>query len=131
MKRENKVYYLKKGYSSFIYKKNNSLVYCFPVSSGHADLTFEFVISESNLEDLKSNVYRFKALYFLLFHEAQTTFGTGRKSMRKYSIDEFEICKNIALKKSKKDLELYIKEFSNRMNLAEDYFETFSKSVFK
>jgi hypothetical protein len=130
MKRENIVYYLKEGYSPFIYKNKNSLVYCFPVSSGHVDLTFEFVISESNLEVLKSDEYRFKVLYFLLFFEAQATFGTGHKSPSKFSKEEFEMCKNKALKKSKKDLELYIKEFSNSMNLAEDYFETFSKSVF-
>ncbi len=130
MERKNKVYCLKEGYSPFIYKNENSLVYCFPVSSGHADSTFEFVITESNLEDLKSNEYRFKALYFLLFFEAQSTFGTGNKNPRKYSKEEFEMCKNLVLSKPEKDLGLYIKKFSNRMNLAEDYFETFSKSVF-
>lgn len=130
MKRENKVYCLKEGYSPYIYKNEKSFIYCFPVSSGHIDLTFEFVISKDDLECLNANEYRFKILYFLLFFEAQSTFGTGNESPRKYRKDEFETCKNIALTKSERDLELYVKEFSNKKNLAEDYFKTFSKSVF-
>lgn len=130
MKREDKVYCLKEGYSPYIYKNDKSFIYCFPVSSGHIDLTFEFVISKSDLECLKENQYRFKILYFLLFFEAQSTFGTGNENPREYRKDEFETCKNIVLTKSEKDLYLYIKEFSNKMNLAENYFTKFFKSVF-
>lgn len=130
MKREDIVYRLKEGYAPYIYKNENSFIYCFPVSSGHIDLTFEFAISKTDLEHLRENEYRFKILYFLLFYEAQSTFGIGNKNPREYTKDGFETCKRIALTKSEKDLELYIKEFSKTKNLAEDYYETFLKSVF-
>lgn len=130
MKREDIVYRMKEGYTPYIYKNENFFIYCFPVSSGHIDLTFKFAISKTDLEHLRENEYRFKILYFLLFFEAQSTFGTGNKNPREYTKDEFETCMNIALTKSEKDLELYVKEFSKRNNLAEDYYETFLKSVF-
>jgi hypothetical protein len=131
MKRNSEVYSLSKGYSPFIYKSENGLTYCFPVSSGHADLIFEFVISEHDLDILKSNQFRFKALYYVLFNEAQSTFGTGHPNPRQYSTEEFDSAKNKVLYQSENDLKLYIKEFSKQKNLAEDYFQSFSKNIFQ
>ncbi len=132
MKRENEVYSLNGGYSPFIYKsKTGGLTYCFPVSSGHADMTFEFDISEQDLDVLKSSNYRFKALYYILFNEAQSTFGTGHPNPRRYTAEEFEDAKNKVLYKSEHELKLYINEFSKEKNLAEEYFQTFSKNVFQ
>ncbi|MCC2589655.1 hypothetical protein [Chryseobacterium sp. MFBS3-17] len=130
MKKEDKVYCLKEGYSPYIYKSEKSFIYCFPVSSGHIDLNFEFIISKADFECLKENQYRYKVLYFLLFFEAQSTFGTGTENPREFRKDEFETCKNIALTKSENDLALYIKEFSDKMNLSENYIKSFIKSVF-
>jgi len=130
MKRENEVYRLTKGYSPFIYKSETGLTYCFPVSSGHVDMTFEFNISEPDLEVLKSSDLRFKALYYILFHEAQSTFGTGHPKPRRYTAQEFEDTKNKVLYKSEFDLQLFIKEFSKDKNLAESYFQMFSNNVF-
>ncbi|WP_324720031.1 hypothetical protein [Salinimicrobium sp. HB62] len=131
MKRENEVYSLNGGYSPFIYKSKTGLIYCFPVSSGHADMSFEFDISEQDLDMLKSSNYKFKALYYILFNEAQSTFGTGHPSPRKYTVDEFEDAKNKVLYKSENDLQLYITEFSKRWNLGENYFQCFSNNTFK
>ena len=130
MKRDNEVYSLGNGYSPFVYNSENSLKYCFPVSSGHADLSFAFDISEQDLEVLKSSLFRFKALYFLLFYEAQSTFGTGHPNPRKYTAAEFETCKNKVLYQSEKWLASYITEFSKNRNLAESHFVSFSKNVF-
>lgn len=130
MKKENEVYSLKGGYSPFIYKSEIGLKYCFPVTSGHVDLSFEFDISELDLEVLKSSDYRFKVLYYILFHEAQSTFGTGHPKPRTYTADEFEDTKNKVLYKSDFDLQLFIKEFSKDNNLAESYFQMFSDNVF-
>lgn len=130
MKRENEVYSLSGGYSPFIYKSKTGLIYYFPVSSGHADMEFEFTISEQDLDVLKSSNYRFKALYYILFNEAQSTFGTGHPNPRRYTTEEFEDAKNKVLYKSERELELYIKEFSKKKNIAEDYFQSFSKNVF-
>ncbi|HBI01987.1 MAG TPA: hypothetical protein DDY18_10240 [Flavobacterium sp.] len=130
MKRENEVYSLSGGYSPFIYKNKTGLIYCFPVSSGHADMEFEFDISEQDLDVLKSSNYRFKALYYILFNEAQSTLGTGHPNPRRYTTEEFEDAKNKVLYKSERELELYIKEFSKKKNIAEDYFQLFSKNVF-
>jgi hypothetical protein len=130
MKRDNEVYSLTSGYSPFIYKNKKGLIYCFPVSSGHADITLEFDISEQDLEILKSSNYRFKALYYILFQEAQSTFGTGHPNPRRYTVEEFEEAKNRVFYKSENDLQLYIKEFSKRWNLGENYFQYFSSNVF-
>ena len=132
MKRENEVYSLNGGYGPLIYKsKTGGLTYCFPVSSGHADMTFEFDISEQDLDVLKSSNYRFKALYYILFYEAQSTFGTGHPHPRRYTAEEFEDAKNKVLYKSEHELKLCIKDFSKKNNLAEEYFHLFSKSVFQ
>lgn len=131
MKKEHEVYSLKGSYSPFIYKSENGLIYCFPVTSGHVDKTFEFDISELDVEVLKSSDYRFKALYFILFHEAQSTFGTGHPKPRTYTADEFKDTKNKVLYISESDLQLYINEFSKDNNLAESYFQMFSDNVFK
>lgn len=130
MKRNSEVYSLSKGYSPIIYKSETGLIYCFPVSSGHADLTFEFDISEQDLDILKSSQFRFKALYYILFQEAQSTFGTGHPNPRRYTVAEFENAKNKVLYNSENDLQLYIKEFSKRWNLGENYFQYFSSNVF-
>ncbi|UKM63471.2 hypothetical protein GSB9_00013 [Flavobacteriaceae bacterium GSB9] len=130
MKRENEVYSLSKGYSPFIYKGETGLIYCFPVSSGHVDMTFEFEISELDLDVLKSSDYRFKVLYYMLFHEAQSTFGTGHPKPRRFTAEEFEDTKNKVLYKSEFDLQSFIKEFSKKKNLAESYFQMFSNNVF-
>lgn len=130
MKREKEVYSLNIGYSPFIYKNKSGLIYCFPVSSGHADLSFEFNISEKDLEVLKSSNYRFKALYYILFYEAQSTFGTGHPNPRKYKREEFEDSKYKALYQSENELKSYIKEFSKQRNLSENYFQSFSNNVF-
>lgn len=130
MKRDSEVYSLRKGYSPFIYKSENGFTYCFPVSSGHAEINFEFDISEQDLEVLKTNPFRFKALYYILFQEAQSTFGTGHPNPQKYTTEEFNNAKNIVLSKSENDLEQYIKEFSKRRNLGENYFQYFSSNVF-
>lgn len=130
MKKENEVYSLKGGYSPFIYKSKTGLTYCFPVASGHVDMTFEFDISELDLDVLKSSDCRFKALYYILFHEAQSTFGTGHPKPRRYTANEFEDTKNKVLYKSEFDLQLYIKEFSKGKNLAESYFQMFSNNIF-
>lgn len=131
MKRENEIYRLNSGYSPYVYKSTTGLSYCFPVSSGHVDKVFEFDISEQDLETLKSSIFRFKALYYILFNEAQCTFGTGHTNPRRYTYEEFEDSKNKALYKSEHELKLYLIEFSRKYNLAEDYFETFSKNVFQ
>jgi len=131
MKRENEVYSLSGSYSPFIYKSKTGLIYCFFVSSGHADMEFEFDISEQDLNVLKSSSYRFRALYYILFNEAQSTFGTGHPNPRRYTAEEFEDAKNKVLYKSERELKLYIKKFSKEKNLAEDYFQTFSKNVFQ
>ncbi len=131
MKRATEVYSLNGGYSPFIYKSNTGLTYCFPVSSGHADMDFEFKITEQDLDVLKSNNYKFKVLYYILFHEAQSTFGTGHPNPRKYTIEEFENTKNKVLYEPESELELYIKKFSKEKNLSEDYFQTFLKNVFR
>lgn len=131
MKRESEVYSLSKGYSPFIYKSKTGLTYCFPVSSGHADMDFEFDISEQDLDVLKSSNFRFKALYYILFNEAQSTFGTGHPNPRRYTAEEFEDAKNRVLYKSEHDLMVFIKEFSKEKNLAENYFQYFSKTVFQ
>jgi hypothetical protein len=131
MKRNSEVYSLSKGYSPFIYKSENDLIYCFPVSSGHADLTFDFVISELDLDILTSNQFRFKALYYVLFNEAQSTFGTGHPNARQYTTEEFESAKNKVLYQTENDLKFYIKEFSKQKNFAEDYFQSFSKNIFQ
>ncbi|HKL41089.1 MAG TPA: hypothetical protein VJ962_00685 [Clostridia bacterium] len=131
MKRESEVYSLSGGYSPFIYKSKTGLTYCFPVSSGHADMSFEFDISEEDLLVLKSSDFRFKALYYILFNEAQSTFGTGHPKPRTYTAKEFEDTKNKVLCKSEHDLKVFIKEFSKEKNLAENYFQYFSKTVFQ
>ena len=131
MKRENEVYSLSKGYSPFIYNREAGLTYCFPVSSGHADMEFEFEISKQDLDILKSSNYKFRVLYYILFSEAQSTFGTGHPNPRKYTIDEFEDAKNKVLYKSESELELYVKQFSKEKNLSEDYFQSFSRNVFR
>lgn len=131
MKRESEVYSLSGGYSPFIYKSKTGLTYCFPVSSGHADMEFEFDISEQDLDVLKSSNFRFKALYYILFNEAQSTFGTGHPNPRRYTAEEFEDAKNRVLFKSEHDLMVLIKEFSKEKNLAENYFQYFSKTVFQ
>ncbi|MEK8179539.1 hypothetical protein WMW71_04220 [Flavobacterium buctense] len=131
MKKESEVYRLKEGYSPFIYKSETGLTYSFPVASGHVDRTFEFVISELDLDAIKSSAYRFKALYYILFHEAQSTFGTGHPKPRTYTAKEFEEVKNKVLYISEFDLQLYINEFSEGNNLADCYFQMFSDNVFK
>jgi len=131
MKRESEVYSLSGGYSPFIYKSETGLTYCFPVTSGHVDMTFEFDISEEDLLVLKSSDFRFKALYYILFYEAQSTFGTGHPKPRKYTAKEFEDTKNKVLFKSEHDLKVFIKVFSKEKNLAEYYFQYFSKTVFQ
>ncbi len=131
MKRENEVYSLNRGYSPFIYKSKSGLTYCFPVSSGHADMEFEFDISEQDLDVLKSSNFRFKALYYILFNEAQSTFGTGHPNPRRYTAEEFEDAKNKVLYESEHELKIYIKEFSKEKNLAESYFQSFSNNVFQ
>lgn len=131
MKRENEVYSLNRGYSPFIYKSKSGLTYCFPVSSGHADMEFEFDISEQDLDVLKSSNFRFKALYYILFNEAQSTFGTGHPNPRRYTAEEFENAKNKVLYESEHELKIYIKEFSKEKNLAESYFQSFSNNVFQ
>lgn len=100
------------------------------MSSGHADLDFEFDISEKDLEILKLIQFRFKALYFILFHEAQSVFGTVHPNPRSYTPLEFENVKKNVLFKSENDLHVYIKEFSKRSNFAESYFQDFSSMVF-
>ena len=129
MNRNSEVYSLNKGYSPFIYESEAGLTYCFPVSSGHADLTFEFFISQQDLDVLKSSQFRFKALYYVLFNEAQSTFGTGHPNPRTYTAKEFDNIKNKVLYKSENELESYIKEFSKQKNLAENYFQLFSKNI--
>jgi hypothetical protein len=131
MKKENEVYSLKGGYIPFIYKSETGLTYCFPVASGHVDMSFEFDISEDDLDVLKSSDYRFKALYYILFHEAQSTFGTGHPKPRSYTAEEFENTKNKVLYKSELDLQFFIREFSKGKNLAENYFQMFSNNVFQ
>lgn len=132
MKRENEIYSLNSGsgYSPFVYKSTTGLTYCFPVSSGHAELEFEFEISEQDLAILTSSTFRFKALYFILFNEAQSTFGTGHSNPRRYTHEEFEDAKNRVLYESESELTLHIKAFSRERNLAENYFDSFSKTVF-
>ena len=130
MKRATQVYSLSSGYSPFIYKGETELIYCFPVSSGHADMDFEFEISEQDLNELKSSTYKFKVLYFILFNEAQSTFGTGNPNPRRYTTEEFVNTKNKVLLNSESELELYLKEFSKEKNLSEEYFQQFSKNVF-
>lgn len=130
MKRENEVLSLNRGYSPFVYKSATGFSYCFPVASGHADMEFEFDISEQDLDLLKSSVFRFKALYYLLFYEAQATFGTGHSNPRKYTKEEFEKMKNIVLHNSEIELTVHIQEFSRERNLGENYFDYFSKNVF-
>lgn len=130
MKRENEIFRLKDGFSPFIFKSETGLMYCFPVSSGHVDTSFEFDISEKDLDVLKSSDYRFKALYYMLFHEAQSTFGTGHPKPRRYTAEEFENTKNKALYKSEIELQLLIKTFSKEKNLGESYFQRFSDIVF-
>lgn len=105
-------------------------MYCFPVSSGHAELSVEFPISEQDLEILKSDAFRFKAFYFILFRETQATFGTGHPNPRRYTFEEFEAVKKRVLYLPEIELKNYIKLFSKQMNLADDYFKTFSKNVF-
>ena len=131
MKRENEIYSLCQGYSPFIYKTKTGLIYCFPVSSGHADMSFEFVISEEDLDILKSSDFKYKVLYYILFYEAQSTFGTGHPNPRKYTEEEFEVVKNLVLYRSEGELESYIKEFSKEKNKSEDYFQLFSGNVFQ
>jgi len=130
MKKENEVYRLTKGYSPVIYKSETGLTYSFPVSSGHLDMSFEFDISELDLDVLKSSNYRFQVLYYILFHEAQSTFWTGHPKPRRYTAEEFEETKNKVLYKSEGDLQLFIKKFSKENNLAERYFQMFSNNVF-
>ena len=86
-------YCLSKGYSPFIYESMAGLAYCFPVSSGHSEIEFEFNISDKDLDILKSSKLRFKALYYIVFNEAQSTFGTGHPNPRKYTVEEFEDAK--------------------------------------
>jgi hypothetical protein len=131
MKRENEIYSLNKGYSPFVYKSTNGLTYCFPVSSGHAEMEFEFEISEKDLNILKTSVFRFKALYYMLFNEAQSSFGTGHPKPRRYTYEEFEEVKQKVLYESENELKLHIKEFSRAKNLAENYFDLFSKNIFQ
>ncbi|MBD0822717.1 hypothetical protein [Aestuariibaculum marinum] len=123
MKRNSEVYSLNKGYSSFIYKSETGLMYSFPVSSGFIDLSFEFAITEHDLNVLKSNNYKFKVLYYVVFYEAQSTFGMRHTTPRKYTAKEFEIAKNKVLYQYEPELKLYVKEFSKRRNLGEDYFQ--------
>lgn len=130
MKKENEIYSLKGSFSPFIYKSQTGLMYCFPVSSGHIDTSFEFDISELDLDALQSSAYRFKALYYILFHEAQSTFGTGHPKPRRYSAEEFENTKNKVLYTSEVELQLFIKTFSKEKNLGESYFQRFSDNVF-
>ena len=132
MKRENEVYSLNRGYSPFIYKSDTGgFIYCFPVSSGHVDITFEFDISEQDLDVLKSSNYRFMALYYTLFYEAQSTFGSGHPNPRRYTAEEFDDAKNKVLYKAEDELKLYIKQFSRAKNFADEYFQMFSKNVFQ
>lgn len=131
MKRDSEIYSLSKGYSPFIYKNESGFKYCFPVSSGHSDMDFDFAISEQDLGVLKSSDFRFKALYYILFHEAQSTFGTGHPNPRRYTAKEFEDAKNKVLYKPENELKSYIKDFSKEKNLAEEYFQYFSKNVFQ
>lgn len=131
MERENKIYSLNGCYSPSIEKSKTGLKYCFFVSSGHVDKVFEFEISKQDLEVLKSSNYKFKVLYYILFYEAQSTFGTGHSFPRRYTIEEFEDSKNKILYRSESELEFYTKEFSKEKNLAEDYFQSFSRNVFQ
>lgn len=131
MKKNNKIYSLGKGYSPFIYKNDTVLLYNFIVTSGHVDLTFEFTISEQDLDVLKSHEFRFKILYFIAFHEAQSTFGTGNPKPRKYTSEEFENTKNKVLYKSDLELKSYIKEFTKEKNLGDNYINTFFKIAFE
>lgn len=131
MKRENEVFSLNRGYSPFVYKSNTGLTYCFPVTSGHVDMGFDFEISEQDLDVLKSSVFRFKALYFILFYEAQSTFGTGNSNPRKFSFEEFKDLKNKVLYETETEVKLHIQACSRKYNLAENYFDSFSRSVFQ
>ncbi|MFY0604968.1 MAG: hypothetical protein JXQ93_13635 [Flavobacteriaceae bacterium] len=94
-------------------------------------MNFEFEITEQDLDILRSNDYKFKMLYYILFNEAQSTFGTGHPNPRQYTTEEFENTKNKVLYQSDSGLERFIKEFSKKKNLSEDYFQTFSKNVFR
>lgn len=131
MKRAKVLYSMCEGYSPFIYKSETGLIYCFPVSSGHVDKEFEFEISERDLDVLRSSNYRFKVLYYILFNEAQSTFGTGHPGPWRYTTKEFEITKNKVLYKPESELVLYIKTFSKKHNLSEGYFQSFSETVFQ
>ncbi len=130
MSRQNEIYSLGEGYQPFIYKNESHLFYCFPVSSGHAELLFEFRISGEDLDTLKSSLFRFKLFYFVLFFEAQSTFGSGVKSSKKFTINEFEAVKKIVFDKPEDELKLFIKQFSKKKNLAENYFEWFCDETF-
>lgn len=131
MKRDNEIYSVNKGYSPFVYKSATGLNFCFPVTSGHVDMEFDFEISEQDLAVMKTSLFRFKALYYILFHEAQSTFGTGNSNPRIFKYEEFEVIKNNVLYKTENELTQRIKDFSKQKNLAENYFESFSRNVFQ
>ena len=125
-----KVYSLNEGYSPYVFQSETGLKYCFPVSSGIVDLSFEFDISDQDLDLLKSSDLKYKALYFILFHEAQSTFGSGHPSPRQYTFEEFRATKDQVLNKPDKELEKFVKEYSKRRRNNKEYFYRFSKSVF-
>lgn len=125
------VYRISGGYSPFISENESGLLYCFPVSSGHVDIYLEFNISEKDLEVLRANIFRFKVLYFILFHEVQLTFGTGNPNPRKYTIQEFEIIKKKVLYHPENEVRLYLNRYAKNRNKGEYYFESFSKNVFE
>jgi hypothetical protein len=94
-------------------------------------MEFEFEISEKDLDILKSSDFKFKALYYILFYEAQSTFGTGHPNPRKYKTEEFENVKKKVLYNPENEIELYFNELSKKRNLSKNGFEYFSETVFK
>lgn len=130
MKQNQVIYRLKEGYNPMIFNKDNCFIYSFPVTSGHIDNTFEFQISKSTFDALVSNEYRFKLVYFILFHEAQKAFGTGNLKPRSFSIQEFEMYLNLVLTKSEIDLKKYCISYLYKSNFSEKYFDSFLESVF-
>lgn len=121
------VYRYSDGYYPRIYEDQGRLLYYISVDSGAVSLGFKFTITDQDFQILKADAYRFKILYFILFHSIQNTFGIGHPQPRKFTQEEFDKSKNMVMHSSDSELEEFLSEFMKVNNFDEAYLEIFLK----
>ena len=117
------------GCSPRIYQDSDNLIYEIPVDSGFASSLFGFQINQEDLDILMMNNDLFIIFFFVLFHEIQSTFGTGHPSPRKYRQDEFDELKKKILFSPREAALRYLDDYLLKRNFAPIYFENFTRSI--